>query len=57
MYEELKKHHVPIATHYFVNRKDAGAEISQEYLESLGERQRYRGEELIKKAKEWRETH
>ncbi len=45
-----------MATHYFVNRKDT-PEITQEYLESLGERQRYMGEELIKKAREWRESH
>ena len=49
-------HKVPIADHYFVNRKDT-PEINQEYLESLGERYRTRGEELIKKGQEWRETH
>jgi hypothetical protein len=56
VYEILKKNHIPMATHFFVNRKDT-PEITQEYLESLGERQKCRGEELIRAAKEWRETH
>ena len=53
VYEILRKHNVPIASHYFVNRKDT-PDINQEYLESLGERQKHRGEELIKMAQEWR---
>ena len=31
--------------------------MTQEYLESLGEFQKHRGEELIQKAKEWREEY
>lgn len=43
-----------MATHYFVNRKGT-PDITQEYLESLGEKQKHRGEELITKATQWRE--
>jgi len=32
----LKQHNIPMATHYFVNRKDT-PEMTQDYLESLGE--------------------
>ncbi|CDW83263.1 inositol hexakisphosphate and diphosphoinositol-pentakisphosphate kinase 1 [Stylonychia lemnae] len=53
-YKILKQHNIPMATHYFVNRKDT-PEMTQDYLESLGEFQKHRGEELIKKAKSWRE--
>ncbi len=52
----LKKHNVPIAEHYFVNRKDT-PEITQELLESMGKSQKIRGTQLIKDAKEWRQTH
>lgn len=55
MYDLLKKSNIPMASHYFVNRNTP--EITQEYLEGLGERQKYRGEEVIKKAKEWRAIH
>lgn len=52
----LTKHNVPIAEHYFVNRKDT-PEITQELLESMGKSQKIRGTQIIKDAKEWRQTH
>ena len=54
VYEILKKHNVPIAEHYFVNRKDT-PEITQDLLESMGKTQKVRGKELIEEAKIWRQ--
>lgn len=53
VYEVLKKHNIPIAEHYYVNRKDT-PEITQELLESMGKSQKKRGKLLIEEAKEWR---
>jgi len=56
VYEVLKKHNIPIAEHYYVNRKDT-PEITQDLLERMGKSQKIRGKQLIDDAKEWRQTH